>query len=185
MDIFATPHNNKIECWDGSDEQETGDYSTIILVTSTIIITTFYITLKYSGLAKKMLSADNKNIKLSVEIDQNMYQNFRYYNTLYLENYRENHNQNEAIEKTNIHILNSIHTQEVDRNRDTCELFYQLEQEIHKNNESEIHLCLHKKFDPKIVENILDSGEPGCTAGCIAGFEKCIGRRLIMNTVPV
>ena len=153
MDIFATPRDNIPECWNGADEQESENYSTILLVTSTIIIATFYIALKYSGLTKKILSADNQNIASSVESDQNMYQN---YNTL--ENYRENHDQNEAIEKTNIHILNSIHTQKVDRNRDTCELFYQLEQEIHKSNESEIHLCLHKKLDPKVVENILDSG---------------------------
>ena len=62
---------------------------------------------------------------------------------------------------------------------DTCKLFYQLEQEFHSCMESEIHLCLHKKLDPKVVENILDSGEPGCTAGCIKGFENLVRRRLI------
>ena len=36
-------------------------------------------------------------------------------------------------------------------------------------------------MDPKVVENILDSGEPGCTAGCIERFESCVGRRLIME----
>ena len=72
-----------------------------------------------------------------------------------------------------------MHTQKVDDNIATCKLFYQLEQEIHKSNQSEIHLCLHKKLDPKVVENILDSGEPGCTAGCIEGFENCVRRRLI------
>ena len=77
METFATPQNNLIECGDQSDEAVPRDYSTILLVTSTLIIITFYITLKYSGLAKKMLSADKKTIKLSVEIDQNMYQNFR------------------------------------------------------------------------------------------------------------
>ena len=40
-------------------------------------------------------------------------------------------------------------------------------------------MCLHKKLEPKVVENILDSGEPGCTAGCIEGFENCVRRRLI------
>jgi len=34
-------------------------------------------------------------------------------------------------------------------------------------------------MEPKVVENILDSGEPGCTAGCIEKFENCVGRRLI------
>ena len=58
-------------------------------------------------------------------------------------------------------------------------LFYNLEQEIHNRNESEIYLCLHKKLDPKAVENILDSGEPGFTAGCIKGFENRVGKRLI------
>ena len=124
-----------------------------------------------------MLSAENQNIASSVESDQKLYQDFLDYNIL--KNYGENHDQNEAIESTNIHILNSIHTQEVDDNIATCKLFYQLEHEIHKSNKSEIHLCLHRKLDPKVVENILDSGEPGCTAGCIAGFENCVQRRLI------
>ena len=34
----------------------------------------------------------------------------------------------------------------------------------------------------KVVENILDSGEPGCTAGCIEGFENLVGRRLIKDS---
>ena len=38
-----------------------------------------------------------------------------------------------------------------------------------------MHFCLHKKMDPKVVENILNSGEPGCTAGCIEKFENCVG----------
>ena len=100
MFIFATPRNNKIECGDQSDEAVPEDYSIILLVTSTLIIATLYISLKYSGLTKRILSADNQNIASSVENDQNMNQNFRYYNTLYLENYRDNHDQNEAIEKT-------------------------------------------------------------------------------------
>ena len=179
MDIFATPRNNIPECWNNADEQESKDYSTILLVTSTVFITTFYIALKYSGLAKRILLAENQSIVSSVERDQNLFQDFLDYITL--KNHGENHDQNEAIESTNVHILNSIHTQKVDYNRDTCELFYQLEQEIHEHNQSEIYLCLHRKLDPKVVENILDSGEPGCTAGCIEGFEKCIGRRLIMK----
>ena len=170
MFIFATPQNNKTECGDESDESRPKDYSTILIITSTLIITTLYISLKYSGLAKRMLSSENQNLESNVEIDHNrisMYQNYMYYNNRYLENYRENHDQNEAITSTNIHILNSIHTQKVDNNIDTCKLFYQLEQDIHRSNQSEIHLCLHKKLDPKVVENILDSGEPGCTPGCI------------------
>ena len=177
MFIFATPQNNKTECGDGSDESVPKDYSTILIITSTLIITTFYITLKYSGLAKRMLSANNQILVPSVESDQILYQDFLDYNIL--KNYGENHDQNEAIESTNIHILNSIHTQKVDDNIATCKLFYELEQEIHKRNESKIHLCLHKKIDPKVVENILDSGEPGCTAGCIEGFENCVRKRLI------
>ena len=174
MFIFATPRDNKTECGDKSDESVPKDYSTILIVTSTLIITTFYIFLKYSGLAKIMLSSE-KQVQ-SVERDQNLYQNF-------LKNYGENHDQNEAIESTNVHILNSIHTQKVDNKIETCKLFYQLEQDIHKGNQSEIHLCLHKKLDPQVVENILDSGEPGCTTGCIERFENCVHRRLITELI--
>ncbi len=160
MFIFATPRNNKSECWNDEDEIVTGDNSTIFLVISANIIVVVYIGLKYSGLAKKMLIADNQNIEFCVKNNQNFqnYQDCLDFKTL--KNYGNNHDQSEAIEKTNIHILNSIHTQIVDNNKATCELFYKLEQEIHERNESEVHFCLHKKMDPKVVENILDSCEP-------------------------
>ena len=178
MFILATPLNNKSECWNGEDEIVTGDNSTMILVISAIFMILVYIALKYSGLAKKMLSADNQNIVSRVQSDQ-IHQNILDYTIL--KSYSENHEQNEIIAKTNIHILNSLHTQKVDDNTSMCKLFYELEQEIHEYDESEIHLCLHKKMGPKVVENILDSGEPGCTAGFIEGFENCVGRRLIME----
>ena len=185
MEILATARNNITECYDGSDEPQLidpsrGDNSIAVLVISAIFIMLVYIGLKYSGLAKKMLSTDstdNQNLPSIVESDQNLYQEFLDFKTLKC--YGENHDQIDTIENTNIHILNSINTQNVDNNMGTCELFYELEQEIHEGNESEMHICLHKKMDPKVVENILDSGEPGCTAGCIEGFENCIRRRLI------
>ena len=178
MLIFATPRNNIVECWDGSDEPEPENYSTEILVTSAIFIGLIYIALKYSGMTKKILSADNQNIESREQVHQ-IHQNILDYITL--KSYSEYHDQNETIVNTNIHILNSLHTQKVDDHTATCKLFYELEHQIHENNESEIHFCLHKKMDPKVVENIIDSGEPGCTAGFIEGFENCVGRRLIME----
>ena len=97
----------------------------------------------------------------------------------FLKNFGENHDQNETIDETNINLLNSIHTQTVDVNKEICVQFYDLEHQVHANNEAEIHWCLHKKMDPSVVENILDSGEPGCTTGCIQGFENLLGRRII------
>ena len=60
MFIYATPHNNKTECWNGFDEQETDEQATTILVASAISIIVFYIAFKYSGLAKKILSQGNQ-----------------------------------------------------------------------------------------------------------------------------
>ena len=42
MDILATPRDNIPECWKDADEQKSENYSTIILIASTIIITTIY-----------------------------------------------------------------------------------------------------------------------------------------------
>ena len=170
MYIFATPGNNKTECWDGSDEPDRGNTSTIVWIISGVLIMGIYIILKYSGLAKKMLSEDNENIV--VDSDQSLHQNRLDYTIL--KNYSGNHDDPELVDETNIHFLNSIHTQTVDGNTDTFKNFYELEQEIHHNNESEIYLWLHKKIDPKVVKNILDSGEPGCT-------ENCVRRRWIME----
>ena len=50
---------------------------------------------------------------------------------------------------------------------------------IHGPNESQIHLCLHKKLDPKVVKNILDSKFPGYSAGCIEYLENLAGKRFI------
>ena len=94
-----------------------------------------------------------------------------------LRNNIENHDQSEVIIKTNIHILNSINTRKVDDNKDLCDLFYKLEQQIHKRNVSEIHLCLHKKMDPKVVENILKPGMPGYTITCIERLENFLLNR--------
>ena len=177
--IYATPHNNKTECWNGFDEQETEEHSTTISVTSATCIIAIYIVLKYSGLAKKMLSTDNQYIVSTNEIDKNFHRNILDY--IILKNYSENHDQNETIFKTNIHILNSIYTQKLYDKKEICDFFYELEQQIHQNNVSEIHLCLHKKMDPKVVENILKPGLPGYTITCIERFENLlVNRRFIM-----
>ena len=177
MFIFATPRNNITECWGGEDELESGVNATMISVISAIFVILIYVGLKYSGLAKILLSAENQ--ASSIERSQSFPHDFLDYKTL--KKYSENHDQNEAIQDTNIHILNSIHTQTVNDNKQTCVDLYDLEQQIHEENETEIHLCLHKKLDPKVVENILDSGEPGCTTKCIEGLENCVGRRLIKD----
>ena len=106
---------------------------------------------------------------------------FNFLNSVHLNNYKENHEKEETIEMTNIHLLNSINTQTVDDNKDTCILFYDLEDKIHRKNENEVYLCIHKKLDPKVVENILDSKYPGCTAGCIKSLENLAGKRFIMK----
>ena len=175
MLIYAVPHNNKIECWNGFDEQDTEEHSTIILVTSAIFIIAIYIAFKYSGLAKKILSADNHYIVSSNEIDKNLHRRILDY--IILKNYSENHDQSETIAKTNVHLLNSIHTRKIDENKDVCGLFYDLEQQIHQRNVPEIHLCLHKKMDPKIVENILKPTMPGYTVTFIERFENFIVNR--------
>ena len=38
---------------------------------------------------------------------------------------------------------------------------------------------MSSQLDPKVIENILESGEPGCTTGCIKGFENFVHRRFI------
>ena len=152
-------------CWNGFDEHDTDDHSTTILVVSAICIIVFYIGLKYSGFAKKILSPGNQYIVSSNEKEKNLHCTILDY--IILKNYSENHDQNEIIVKTNIHILNSIHTQKVDDTKALCDLFYDLEQQIHERNVSEIHLCLHRKMDPKVVENILKPCTPGYTITCI------------------
>ena len=182
--IYATPRNNKTECYDGSDEPE-GDssVSNIILASTSAAILLMYIALKYSGkLLKKMLSK-NQSRNVNNGGDENIMQDFdmSFLNTIHINNYKENHDKEDTIDMTNIHILNSINTQTVEDNKETCILFYNLEEEIHGKNESEIHMCLHKKLDPKVVENILDSKFPGCTAGCIKCLEDLADRRFIMD----
>ena len=175
MFVYATPRDKKVECYDGSDEPEQDDGSLKFLVSSAVLIMLLYIGLKYFCVTKKLLS--DQNTPVNVESYQNLPLGFLQYKSL--KKFGENHDQNETIAETNIHLLNSIHTQTVDVNKEICVQFYDLEHQVHANNEAEIHWCLHKKMDPSVVENILDSGEPGCTTGCIEGFENLLGRRLI------
>ena len=176
---MTTPHVIFVTFFEGVPKHKTGDNATAVLILSAIFIMAIYIVLKYSGIAKKMFLADNQNIVSVAQDVKNLHHYILDYSTL--KNYSENHDQNEAILKTNMLILKSIHTQKVDDNKDTCKLFYDLEQEIHENNESEMYFCLHKKMGAKVVENILDSGEPGFISACIEGFENVVGRRLIME----
>ena len=50
---------------------------------------------------------------------------------------------------------------------------------IHVKNENQIHFCLHKKLDPKVVKNILDSKFPGYVACCIEYLENLAGKKFI------
>ena len=95
--------------------------------------------------------------------------------------YKENHEREETIGMTNIHLLNTINAQTIDVKKETCILFHDLEENIHGRNENEIHLCLHKKLDPKVVENILDAKFPGVIAACIKSLEDLAGKRFIMK----
>ena len=184
MDIYATPRNNKRECWDGSDEPETENKMTnYILFLSATAIMILYVALRYSGKMLKKVLSENQEIATNdiskVVLENSKTQEFDT-NVLHLINYEVNHEKEEAIDNTNIHILNSIASQTVEANKNTCSLFYDLEVKIHGQNESEIHFCLHKKLDPKVVQNILDSKFPGVTDKCINFLENLAGKRFIM-----
>ena len=75
--------------------------------------------------------------------------------------------------------MNIINTKSVEEKEIVCRSLYHLEEEVHDKVESEIHLCLHKKLDPKVTKNILDSKFPGLTLRFIKFLEESAGKRFI------
>ena len=118
MEIFATPCNNKTECFDGSDEIncEEGKTTTYVLIGSSIAIILFYLCLKYfnccDGVEEVALSMIPKEFES-------------------MEKYEEKHNDPVAIYDVNIHLLNTILTKRIEVSTNTCKQFYDLESRYH------------------------------------------------------
>ena len=80
---------------------------------------------------------------------------------------------------TNLYILHVINTMSVEEREVVCSMFYEIEEEIHNKVESEIHLCLHKKLDPKVTQSILAAKFPTLSARCIKFLEDLAQKRFI------
>ena len=91
-----------------------------------------YVALKYSGKLLKKILSKNQPLHVNNGGDENIMQDFdmNFMNRIHINNYKENHDKDDTIDITNIHILNSINTQTVEDNKETCILFFNLEEEI-------------------------------------------------------
>ena len=149
MNIYATPCDDKIECYDQSDESFCKEEKTVtyILLGALLLITLFYVSLSH------IFKSSKDEINLTFPLRQ--------YNLNTLENYEANHRDPIIIYDVNIHLLNTILTKSVEVTTNTCRQFYELEFRIHEGKENEIFWCLHKNIDPFIVDYVIESKFPG------------------------
>ena len=132
-------------------------------------------------LSEQPVAQDVKGMGRFEAQESDQYLNDDFMDSIHINNYKINHENQDAVDMTNIHILNIINSRTIEDVKKTCVTFYDLEEEIHGKVESEIHWCLHKKLDPKVIQRILDSKFPGCSDGCIKSLENLAGKRFIMN----
>ena len=183
MFIYATPRNNIAECFDGSDEpDENNSESYNILFTSSFCVLILYVVLRYSANPlKAWLKRNNQQNDQCIEDmkgQKTRTDDFTKF-IFCLDRYKKDHNSQDAIDLTTLYLLSVINTMSNEEQEIACRMFYELEEEIHNNVESEIHLCLHRKLDPKVTQSIMDAKFPGLTARCIKFFEDLARRRFI------
>ena len=154
-------------------------------MTSSISVLILYVVLNKTAkpFSKALLNSKNeindqyveeiKDPKTQIERDD--FTKFKFF----LDNYKTCHDSQHAIDFINIYIMNVINTKSVEEKEFVCRSLYHLEEEIHSKAESEIHLCLHKKLDPKVTQSILDSKFPGLTLRFIKFLEESAGKRFI------
>ena len=184
MFIYATPRNNITECFDGSDEpKDNYSQSNNILLTSSLSVLILYVVLSKTAkpFSKTLVNKKNETNDQRIEdmkdpkTQKDDFTKFRFC----LDSYKTCHDSQREIDFINIYTLNVINTKSVEEKEIVCRSLYHLEEEVHDKVESEIHLCLHKKLDPKVTKNILDSKFPGLTLRFIKFLEESAGKRFI------
>ena len=173
MYVYATPRNNITECFDGSDEPNTnGGQSYNILIASSIGILIFYVVLRL--LHRKNQNGDQYIEGNTSPSDTDDFAKFKFQLD------QIDHDSQDAINLTNIYILNVINTKTVQEQEKACCSIYDLENDFYNKVESKIHLHLHK-LDPKVAQNILVSKFPGLTQRCIKFFEDIARKEFIKS----
>ena len=150
MEMYATPCNNVIECFDGSDESHCRQDKrmTYILIGSSIGIILLYFTLRIYKCHEEE-SRGQPLLRGQTEAQL-------------IENYETDHYDPDVIQEVNVYLFHTIFTKNVETTKEICCQFYDMEVRVHGGRESEIYFCLHKNLDPLIVDDIIDFKFPGC-----------------------
>ena len=149
VEIYATPCNNVVECFDGSDESHCQEdkIMTYILAGSSIGIILLYFTLR---IYKHHEEESGGQPLLGDQAELH-----------FLQKYETDHNDPDIIKEVNVRLFHTIYTKNVETSRVICCQFYDMETRVHGGRESEIYFCLHKNLDPLIVDDIIDFKFPG------------------------
>lgn len=77
----------------------------------------------------------------------------------------------------NIYLLRRILTKRVEVTQIICKQIYDVEARVHEGKDSEIYLCLHNKFDPLIVDHVIDGKFPGIVSRLTLWLENKISKQ--------
>ena len=175
LETYATACDGIHECFKGEDEKNCNNTSDFIKI-SLVSISAMYLVLKYGRKLFKKLLELFKN-KTHNDIKR------RFNNIMTLNDYFEKHDEDDAIEKINLLLLNTIYTKKCDETKIIGRHIYALEEAKHKSQKNEIFACMHRNMDPLIMQTVIDSKFSGLTEKAIQFIESCCCGRWITDSI--
>ena len=171
IETYATACDGITECLNEDDEKFCSGYSILkqILVSTSILIALMYLGLKFGRIAKNKDEFQLETLKQDLHSD-------------ILRTYSENHDNNEVLEKLNIFLLNIIFSKRTEITNAFYKRLYSIEEVFHNGDKAEIYSCLHKNFDPMIMERVDASQFKGLEQKFIDFTERLFQRRFITGT---
>ena len=173
MQIYATPCDGHKECKGGKDEAGCKDNqitNTIVAVSMTTAFVMFIVLRIIKGVYKNSISKDNPAVLFPPSTGE------------LLEKFNTNIHGSEIVEQVNLYLWNSVHTQTVGENKKQLLMIFEFLASKHNLNEAEMYAYLHRCFDPKLVQKMVDVKYPGGIDALINAIQNLARRPIVFET---
>ena len=98
-----------------------------------------------------------------------------------LKKLQDNHEDSQIFKDLSNHLLHKIHTENIEKTNEICQLVYGVEADVHNKDQSKIFCCLHQKMDPIVIKEIMESKFPGLRTRFFNWLEKKFNTKFITN----
>ena len=176
LETYATACDENPDCYEGEDEKNCNQ-TTHFIKFSLASISAIYLILRYGRKLynKQFLLLEQKTHKVIKG---------RINKTKIMNNYYSKHSEDVGVfEELNCLLLNTIFTKKSDKTKVMGKHIYAHEEEEHKNDKNEVFACMHRNFDPLIMQTVIDSKFTGLTERAIVFLESNCGGRWITSCI--